>query len=127
MQSRLGPTMVGPAGLLQPLADVLKLLQKEDIVPDRRRPAPLRPGAAARRALRLGAAAVDPVLARRSSRADLDIGVLFLLAIGGATVMPIFAAGWASNNKFALLGGMRAIAQSRLVRRAAACWRRWCR
>jgi NADH-quinone oxidoreductase subunit H len=111
MQSRLGPTMVGPSGLLQPLADVLKLLQKEDIAPARADKFlfELAPPLAALCAI--GAAAVIP-FSPGIVGADIDVGVLFLLAIGALTVLPIFAAGWGSNNKFALLGGMRAIAQS---------------
>jgi NADH-quinone oxidoreductase subunit H len=111
MQSRLGPTMVGPIGLLQPVADVIKLIQKEDIVPkDADRPlfdlAPLLSAM-----LALAVAAVVP-FSRKAIASDLDVGVLWVLAIGGLTVIPTFMAGWASNNKFALLGGMRAIAQS---------------
>ena len=111
MQSRLGPTIVGPVGLLQPLADVIKLLQKEDIVPrDADRPlftlAPIMAALAA-----LGVAAVVP-FSRSVIASDLDIGVLYIVGIGGLMVIPTFCAGWASNNKFALLGGMRAIAQS---------------
>jgi NADH-quinone oxidoreductase subunit H len=111
MQSRLGPTMVGPAGLLQPLADVVKLLRKEDIVPRDadRRLYDLAPVLAA--ALALGAAAVVP-FSPHAIAADLDVGVLWLLALGGLMAIPTFMAGWASNNKFALLGGMRAVAQS---------------
>ena len=111
MQSRLGPTRVGPVGLLQPLADVVKLLQKEDIIPaDADRSlfdlAPVLAVIAS-----LGVAAVVP-FSSKIVAADLDVGVLYVLAIGGLTVIPTFCAGWASNNKFALLGGMRAIAQS---------------
>lgn len=111
MQSRLGPTMVGPIGLLQPIADILKLVQKEDIVPkDADRPlfdlAPLLSAM-----LALAVAAVVP-FSPRAIASDLDVGVLWVLALGGLTVIPTFMAGWASNNKFALLGGMRAIAQS---------------
>ncbi|MCE9595459.1 MAG: NADH-quinone oxidoreductase subunit NuoH [Planctomycetes bacterium] len=111
MQSRLGPTMVGPSGLLQPLADLVKLLQKEDIVPEAadRRLFDLAPKLAALCAL--GAAAVVPFSASIVG-AKIDLGVLYLLAIGAVTVLPVFMAGWASNNKFALLGGMRALAQS---------------
>jgi NADH-quinone oxidoreductase subunit H len=111
MQSRLGPTLVGPAGLLQPIADVLKLLQKEDIIPKDADAllfniAPLLVAVAA-----LGAAALIP-FSPEVIAADLDVGVLYILAVGALGVLGIFMAGWASNNKFALLGGMRAIAQS---------------
>lgn len=111
MQSRLGPTMVGPVGLFQSVADVVKLLQKEDIVPrDADRGLfDLAPVFAALCAL--GAAAVVP-FSPAVIASDLDVGVLWILALGGLMVIPTFAAGWASNNKFALLGGMRAIAQS---------------
>lgn len=111
MQSRLGPTMVGPAGLLQPVADAIKLMQKEDIRPDQADWGlfNLAPPLAALCAI--GAAAVIP-FSPDMVVSDLDLGVLYVLAIGAVTVLPVFAAGWASNNKFALLGGMRAVAQS---------------
>jgi NADH-quinone oxidoreductase subunit H len=110
MQSRMGPTLVGPMGLLQPLADALKLLQKEDIVPH-----------AADRVLfnlappltvffALATAAVIP-FSPGLLASDLDIGVLWILAMSGMMVFPTWIAGWASNNKYALLGGMRAVAQ----------------
>lgn len=111
MQSRLGPTIVGPIGLLQPLADIIKLLQKEDIIPKDADHAlfDLAPILAA--LVPLGVAAVVP-FSSSVIASDLDIGVLYVLGIGGLMVIPTFAAGWGSNNKFALLGGMRAIAQS---------------
>jgi len=111
MQSRMGPTMVGPAGLLQPVADAVKLMQKEDIRPDGADWAlfNLAPPLAALCAI--GTAAVVP-FSPEMVLADIELGVLYVLAIGAVTVLPIFMAGWASNNKFALLGGMRAIAQS---------------
>jgi NADH-quinone oxidoreductase subunit H len=111
MQSRLGPTMVGPVGLLQPVADVVKLLQKEDIVPADADRSLFRLAPVFAVLFSLGAAAVVPFSGSMVA-ADLDVGVLYVLAVGGLTVLPTFAAGWASNNKFALLGGMRAIAQS---------------
>ncbi|MGZ6029686.1 MAG: complex I subunit 1/NuoH family protein, partial [Myxococcaceae bacterium] len=111
LQTRLGPTMVGPSGLLQPVADLLKLLQKEDIVPEKADSVIFNmvPPLAALTAL--GAAAVVP-FSPTVVASDLDVGVLYVLAIGAVTVLPVFGAGWSSNNKLALLGGMRAVAQS---------------
>ncbi|MEZ4336067.1 MAG: complex I subunit 1 family protein [Sandaracinaceae bacterium] len=111
MQSRLGPTRVGPAGTLQPFADVVKLLVKEDVIPrDGDRVlftvAPLLASLCA-----LSAAAVVP-FSEDVVAADLDVGVVWVLAVGSVTTIAVFMAGWASNNKFALLGGMRAIAQA---------------
>lgn len=110
MQTRVGPTMVGPVGLLQPVADLLKLLQKEDLVP-READAPLyklAPPLAV--AAALGVAAVVP-FAPAAEGASLDVGVVYALAVGGLLVYPVWIAGWASNNKFALLGAMRAVSQ----------------
>ena len=103
--------MVGPVGLLQPIADVLKLLQKEDIIPADADRALFNLAPVVAVLVSLGAAAVVP-FSPTILAADLDVGVLYVLAIGGLMVIPTFAAGWASNNKFALLGAMRAIAQS---------------
>jgi NADH-quinone oxidoreductase subunit H len=111
MQSRIGPEHVGWKGLLQPIADAFKLLIKEDITP---RSADrvlfnLAPLLAVLVAL-LGLAVLP--LASGLVIADLDVGVLFFLAAGAMTVVPTWMAGWGSNNKYALIGGMRAIAQS---------------
>ena len=111
MQSRLGPTMVGPIGLLQPIADVIKLLQKEDIVPKDADRALFDLAPLLSAMLAIAVAAVVP-FSPKAIASDLDVGVLWVLAVGGLTVIPTFMAGWGSNNKFALLGGMRAIAQS---------------
>ena len=111
MQSRLGPTMVGPIGLLQPIADVLKLLQKEDIIPTDADRGLFNVAPVLAVLVSLGAAAVVP-FSPSTIAADLDVGVLYVLAIGGVMVIPTFAAGWGSNNKFALLGAMRGVAQS---------------
>jgi len=111
IQSRLGPARVGGRfGVLQTAADALKLLLKEDIIPAR-----------ADRALFvlaplvtfLPAIMVFVVLpfARRWVPADLDVGVLYVIAISSLPALGMMMAGWGSNNKYALLGGMRAVAQ----------------
>jgi len=110
MQDRLGPMEVGPHGIFQTLADALKLVLKEDIVPEK-----------ADRWLHLlapflvfASAIAAFVALPYSSRfliANFDIGVLFVLAITSFNVVGIIIAGWASNNKWSLLGGMRSAAQ----------------
>lgn len=110
MQSRVGPTLVGPAGLLQPIADALKLLQKEDIVPTKADRTLFNIAPPLTVLFALATAAVIP-FGPELIAADLDIGVLWILALGGLMVFPVWIAGWASNNKYALLGGMRAVAQ----------------
>lgn len=111
IQSRKGPTMVGPAGILQPLADVVKMLQKEQLTPasaDRVlfELAPILCGAFA-----VATAAVVP-FSPTVVAADLDIGVLYVLAVNALVLIPVWMGGWSSNNKFALIGAMRAVAQS---------------
>ena len=110
IQNRYGPNRVGPFGLLQPLADGIKALTKEDIVPLTRGQ-----GRAFSRAGGAGGAvflgfAVVPV-GRNMTAVDLDAGVLFFFAVGAATELSVFMAGWSSRNKYSLLGAMRAIAQ----------------
>ncbi len=110
MQSRVGPNRVGPQGVLQWLADGVKNIQKEDIIP-----------ASADRKLFLlapyvvfagfiGAFVVIP-FGSWLIAADLNIGILYLLAITSLAVVGILMAGWSSNNKWSLLGGMRSAAQ----------------
>jgi NADH-quinone oxidoreductase subunit H len=110
IQNRIGPNRVGPLGILQPIADGIKSLTKEDIVP-------------------LSADAVVHFLApvllvvavfmgfavlpmgRNMALVDMDAGLLFFFAIGASTELSVFMAGWSSRNKYSLLGAMRAVAQ----------------
>jgi NADH-quinone oxidoreductase subunit H len=110
IQNRYGPNRVGPFGLLQPAADGLKALTKEDIVPWTADQvvhflAPLVLVVPAFLAL-----AVLP-MGRNMAVVDLDGGVLFFFAVGATTELSVFMAGWSSRNKYSLLGAMRAIAQ----------------
>lgn len=110
IQNRYGPNRVGPFGLLQPVADGIKMLIKEDIVPARADKvmhfvAPVLIAAIA--ILSLG---VIPY-GRNMTPFTIDGGILFFFAVGSATELAVFMAGWASNNKFSMLGAMRAIAQ----------------
>jgi NADH-quinone oxidoreductase subunit H len=119
MQYRIGPNRVGPWGLLQPVADGIKFLTKEDVVPDgaNRLLFRLAPALAAMPAMLT--VAVIPFGGRvelfgvstELSITDLDIGILYVLAIGGLGVYGVILGGWASNSKYSLLGGLRASAQ----------------
>jgi len=111
MQNRPGPTEVGPFGLLQPIADVAKLMSKEDIVPRSADKALFNLAPPLTVTLAVATLAVVP-FAPGLIVADLHIGILFALSIGSLLVFPVWMAGWASNNKYALLGGMRSVAQS---------------
>jgi NADH-quinone oxidoreductase subunit H len=111
MQSRIGPYYVGwPHGWLQPIADAIKLMMKEDVVPDR----------ADRWVYNLAPIAflIPCVLifatipfAPGLGVADLNIGVLFFLAVSALEIVGLFMGGWGSNNKYALLSAMRAVNQ----------------
>src|SRR5581483_5149000 len=110
IQNRYGPNRVGPFGFLQPAADGLKTLTKEDIVPRNADKvvhflAPLMLVLPA-----LLAYTVLPV-GRNMVLADFDAGLLFFFAVGASTELAVFMAGWSSRNKYSLLGAMRAIAQ----------------
>ena len=108
-QDRIGPNRVGPFGLIQPFADIIKLLIKEDITP----------GGADRVVYNLAPMlsmmsvlilwAVVP-LAPRIIGVDLNIGALYIIAAGAIGTLSIIMAGWSSNNKFALIGAFRQVA-----------------
>jgi NADH-quinone oxidoreductase subunit H len=111
MQARLGPMRVGPWGLLQPIADAIKLLTKEDLMPERADPyifrfAPYISVAAAFLTL-----AVIPFAPDWGIITDLNIGLLFVLSISSVGVLALILAGWSSNSKYSLLGGLRSSAQ----------------
>lgn len=110
MQDRLGPMRTGPWGIIQPIADVLKLLQKEDTTP----------GPANKVMYNL--AAFLPFMASYATFAvipfssqyvgsNINAGAFYLIAVGSLGVIGIIMAGWASNNKYTLYGSMRSVAQ----------------
>ena len=110
MQSRIGPYRVGYHGILQPIADAIKLMMKEDVIPT----------AADRPIYNLAPIVfVLPCMfifatipfAPGLGVADLNIGVLFFLAVSAMEIVGLFMAGWGSNNKYALLSAMRAVNQ----------------
>jgi NADH-quinone oxidoreductase subunit H len=110
MQSRIGPYRVGPHGLLQPIADALKLMMKEDVVPT----------AADRHVFNLAPIVfLIPCMlifatipfAPGLGVADLNIGILFFMAVSSMEIVGLFMAGWGSNNKYAMLSAMRAVNQ----------------
>jgi NADH-quinone oxidoreductase subunit H len=109
-QDRLGPNRLGPFGLIQPIADVIKLLIKEDITPQNasRVIYNLAPMLAFAAVITLWA--VIP-LSSTVSGTDLNVGVLYIVAIGAIGTLSIIMAGWSSNNKFALVSAFRAVAQ----------------
>ena len=110
MQSRMGPTRVGPYGILQPIADVIKLLSKEIIIPSN-----------ANKGLFLTAPIIMLVpsllvwsvipLSEYFVIANINAGLLFILALTSLSVYGVILAGWASNSKYAFLGSMRSAAQ----------------
>ena len=110
MQSRFGPNRVGPAGWLQWLADALKLIRKEDLIPLDADPLLFRLAPYLAWAGIFATFVVLP-LSEFAIVADLNIGVLYLTSVTTFTVIGIVMGGWASNSKWSLLGGMRSAAQ----------------
>jgi NADH-quinone oxidoreductase subunit H len=109
-QDRIGPNRVGPFGLLQPIADTIKMVTKEDTMPDAADPIPynIAPVLAVVSVVLIWA--VVPFSANIVG-ADMNIGVLYIAAVGSFGILSVIMAGWSSNNKYALLGAFRAVAQ----------------
>jgi len=110
MQDRLGPNRVGPAGLLQPIADLLKFMFKEDVIPGHVNRGLYVLAPALSLVPALIAFAVVPY-ARGRAVADLNVGILLVFAVSSLAVYGVTIGGWASNSKYSLLGGVRASAQ----------------
>ena len=110
MQSRIGPYRVGWHGILQPIADALKLMMKEDIIP---RDADKRIFNLAPAVFLIPCMLIFATIpfAPGLGVADLNIGILFFLAVSSMEIVGLFMAGWGSNNKYALLSAMRAVNQ----------------
>lgn len=109
-QIRLGPNRLGPEGIFQPIATAVKILLKEDIIPERADKivhwlAPIVVFAPV-----LMVFAVVP-LSRGAVLADLNVGVLYVVAVSSVSAIGIYMAGWGSNNKYALIAAMRTVAQ----------------
>lgn len=120
IQNRMGPMLTGPGmlqngsmwtgGLLQTVADAIKLLLKELIIPGRADPVPFVIAPILIFAVSVTAFVVIP-WAPALSVADLNIGLLYIISVSSLTVLSIIMAGWSSNNKYSLLGGLRSAAQ----------------
>ena len=109
-QDRLGPNRLGPYGLIQPIADVIKLLIKEDITPKGADKVVFNIAPILALATVLLLWAVIP-FAPNLVGTDVNVGVLYIVAIGAISTLGIIMAGWAANNKYALLGAFRTVAQ----------------
>lgn len=110
IQQRYGPNRLGPKGVFQSIADVLKLLTKEDIIPNAVDKPIFKMAAVLVFVPAVMLYAVIP-FGQGMIAVDLNIGLLYFLAVGSTATLPFLMAGWGSNNKYALLGSMRTIAQ----------------
>lgn len=110
IQDRVGPNRVGWFGLLQPLADGVKMVLKEDIVPAEADKLLHWISPVAVVALSMMLYLIMP-FGRNMAAVDLNVGILFFMAISSVEAIPVFIAGWASRNKFSVIGAMRAVAQ----------------
>ncbi len=110
LQGRLGPMRVGPHGLLQGIADAVKLLIKEDIVPTRADPMVFRAAPVMATAAALASMALLP-FSRRILVADLNVGLLVIVATASFGVLGLVLGGWASNSHYPMLGALRSAAQ----------------
>ena len=110
LQQRLGPNRFGPRGIFQSVADVVKLLGKEDIIPKKTDKLIF---VMASLLVMVPALLIYAVLpfGKNMVAVNLNLGLLYFLAITGTSSIPILMAGWGSNNKYSLLGGMRVVAQ----------------
>ena len=109
MQARLGPNRAGPFGLLQPVADAIKVLLKEDIIPAKADKIVYWIAPVVAFAPTLMIFAVVP-FANGAALVDLNIGILYVVAISSISTLGVFMAGWGSSNKYSLLGAMRDVA-----------------
>ncbi len=108
-QDRLGPNRIGPFGLIQPFADIIKLLIKEDIAPKGIDKVPYNIAPILALATVLTLWAIIP-LSPSVLGSDINVGVLFIVGIGAISTLGLIMAGWACNNKYALLGALREVA-----------------
>ncbi len=110
MQLRVGPNRLGPRGWGQIIGDMIKLMGKEDFRPDNVDKWPWALAPMFFLGITIMVFAVLP-FGRGMVPVDLDLGIFYILAISALSVLPVVTAGWASNNKYSLLGGMRSVAQ----------------